>query len=242
METINNNSVNWVDFITATLLLIAFWFILNFLNRVLKKGDFLGNYQQSSASLVRNLLLIFEPLAIAVLVSIFILINPLFHGIIIGGIFIAGFLQVQNYLNGLVVRVDKSISINKEISVGNLAGIIYKIERLGLQLKTDQGLHFISYSSMLKEGYLLVSSEEIGGIYHLKIKPKTENDKAFSISHFMNLLLTSPYLDWNHKPELLPSGNEEGQILVRILVKEESHLHQLISLIKDWGYVCSIIN
>jgi hypothetical protein len=242
METIINNSFNWGDFLTATLVLVVIWFLLNFLGNILGRAPFLGKYQTTVVRSIKYLVLLFEPSAIAVLVSIFILINPLFHGLVFGWIFLTGFYQIQNYFNGLVVRFNNNLIFGKKLSSNNLTGIISKMDRSGIQLKTDQGLHFISYSNLLKEGYMLVSGEEIGGLYNLKITPFTKEDKTNQVSKLKNLIITAPYVDWNHKPEFKVSGEEGDHVTARILLKDESHLNQFIALINEWGYVCSTIN
>ncbi len=239
METIINNSFNWVDFLTATVILVIIWFLLKFLIRILGKAPFLGKYQPVVFRSIKYLILLFEPLALAVLVSIFVLINPLFHGLVFCWIFLTGFYQIQNYFNGLVVRFDNSISVGKNLSTNNLKGIISKMDRSGMQLKTEQGLHFISYSNMLREGYMLVSGEEIGGLYNLIITSSTNENIAYTMTKLKNLIITTPYIDWNHKPEFMFSGEEEEQVTARIVLKDESHLNQLIALINEWGYVCS---
>ena len=242
METIINNSFNWGDFLTATLVLVIVWFLLNFLGNIFDRAPFLGKYQTTVSRSIKYLVLLFEPLAVAVLVSIFILINPLFHGLVFGWIFLTGFYQIQNYFNGLVVRIDNSIAFGKKLSSNNLTGIISKMDRSGIQLKTDQGLHFVSYSNLVKEGYMLVSGEEIGGLYNLKITPFTKEDKTNQVAKLKNLIITAPYIDWNHKPEFNVSEEGGEQVTARILLKDESHLNQLIALINEWGYTCSILH
>ena len=45
----------------------------------------------------------------------------------------------------------------------------------------------------------------------------------------------------SHKPELFQDEAVANQIDAKVLIKEESHLHELIALIKEWGYHCKLV-
>jgi len=88
----------------------------------------------------------------------------------------------------------------------------------------------------MTDGYMLLSGEEVGGFYQLNIQPNEPDEKIDYSTQLLDLLTTTPYLDWNHRPQLLPSKDTSKTIKARVVVKEESHLHDLITLIQEWGY------
>ena len=240
MDTILNIKFTWGNFLTVGLSLVALYFVLQFAESILKRAYFLGRFQKAIKDLVHYILLIYEPLVIFVLSSAFVLLNPAFHGLIAGIVIIGGFNHLRNYLNGRIIQFDNAVALGNRLRTGSLQGIISQTGRLGLKLRTNKGLHFISYSQLLANGFLILAGDEIGGFYQLKVTPKELVEKRNNLLHLSDLLTTTPYLDWNHKPELSPSSSKPNQINVRISVIEESHLKDLVTLFNEWGYSCEI--
>jgi len=72
--------------------------------------------------------------------------------------------------------------------------------------------------------------------YHLRITPEDDEEPKAILSDVTHILISSPYLDGDHKPEISRSITNPGEINTKLLVKEESHLHDLISLLGEHGY------
>ena len=229
----------WGNWLTTLLALAVFYLLLRFLHKRLIGINFFGKHQSRVQRIIHAILLVFEPLAMLILGIGFILINPLYNGLALGLMLLAGFNHFRNYANGRIVLFDKNIKAGTKIATGNLSGIISKMGRLGLRLKNEKGVHFINYSKLMSEGYLLRSGEEIGGYYKLKIFPK-ENEKI-SREKIMDQLSAAPYLDWNIKPDLSFSKKKETQLNARVTVKEKSHLLDLLMLIEEWGYEAEVL-
>jgi len=240
MDTNLYTQFSWANFLTIAVVLFALYFFLQFIHQILERFNILGNFQKHLKKWIYHLLLVYEPLVLLILGSVFILVYPLFHGLLIGLLLLVGFPHVKNYMSGRIVQFDNAIGLGKQISTKDLKGMISNVGRLGLKLSTNKGLSFVSYSQLLANGYLLESGEEIGGWYNLKISPTEPKEKVDYGLQLMDLLATTPYLDWTHKPTLLTSNNTPHQIDARILIKEESHLYDLITLIEEWGYTCKI--
>ena len=235
-----NSQFSLGDFIVVTLALLVFYFLLRSANRLLSSGTFKKSWQTKVQQVVHYLLLVYEPLAIIVLVSAFILLNPLFDGLLIGLLLIAGFTHVRNYTSGWLILADSNMAIGKKLKTGSLQGIISKLGRLGLHLQTSEGIHYISYSKLQGQGYAMIAGEEIGGFYYLKITPQDDQKAGNHALRIMELLTSAPYVDRNHKPELLP--NKENSCLeARVLLKEETHLYELMGLIEEWGYKAAVL-
>ena len=241
MEKILNVKYTWGNWLLAAMVLLALYFLLRFIDKRLAKANFLGRRQDAVHRVIRSILLIYEPMALIVLGVGFVFINPMFHGLGLGLLLLAGFMHIRNYFNGRIVLFDKNIKIGAKLSSGGLSGVISELGRLGLRLKNNKGLHFINYSKLLADGYLLHSGEEVGGYYRLKIAAKEDANKAVSSEKIMDTLAAAPYLDWDYRPEVSFSEKNPEQLNVRVSVNEENHLHDLIALIKEQGYDAEVL-
>ncbi len=231
---------SWANFLTIAVILFALYFFLQFIHQILERFNILGSFRKHLKKWIYHLLLVYEPLVLLILGSVFILVHPTFHGLLMGLLLLVGFPHVKNYMSGRIVQFDNAIGLGKQISTQDLKGLISSVGRLGLKLSTNKGLSFVSYSQLLKNGYLLASGKEIGGLYKLKISPNEPKEKVDYVLQLMDLLATTPYLDWTHKPTLLVSNNTPHQIDAQVLIKEESHLRDFMTLIEEWGYTCRI--
>ncbi len=229
----------WGNWLTTLFGLAALYLLLRFLNKRLSRINFFGKYQNRVQRIIHTVLLVYEPLALLILGIGFVLINPTYNGLGLGLVLLVGFNHFRNYTNGRLVLFDKNIKKGNKIATGNLSGIISEMGRLGVRLKNEKGLHFVNYSKLLSEGYLLRSGEEIGGYHKLKIAPKEK--ETLSRDKIMDLLSAAPYLDWHYRPELSFPKKIEGHINARVSVKEKSHLLDLLALIEEWGYEAEVI-
>jgi hypothetical protein len=143
-------------------------------------------------------------------------------------------------MSGRILLLNQHISEGTILKIKTGEGIVTNMGRMGLDLQTNEGLHRVNYASILEDGYTLVASDEIGGFYQLRVSCDTDS-KINHATRLADLLATTPYIDWGHKPDVLSLDDAHKQIEIRVLIKEENHLHDLISLIKEWGYNCEII-
>lgn len=223
------------------LVLLGLYFVLQFLRRILNQSVFLGRFQRPAIKVVGYLLLVYEPLALIILASVFTLINPVFHGLIVALLLFIGFDQVRNYLNGRIIQANHNFSNGERIRSRDTEGVIFNMERLGLNLQTNEGLHHLSYTQLLTDGYTLLSGEEIGGFYQFVICSKDDKDKTNHLVHLRDLLASTPYIDWNHQPELIETDETPGQITTSLSLREESHLFEFMALVKEWGYSIKLL-
>ena len=230
---------SWSEFLFVGAVLFAIYFLLRVVQRFLGIRELFGRFQRPIKIVVLYFLLVFEPIVILLLSSAFLMINPIYHGLLLGLIMLFFYSHIKNYVNGRVMQFNASFTIGREIRTERLEGIIDKKDRLGLQIKTAKGVHFVSYSQLIKDSYMLLSGEDISGFYDLQIIPKEPNAKYNYEAKLIDFLSTVPYLDWNHKPEI--SINEDYEIKARVVVKDERHLHDLVKLIQGWNYSCKIL-
>jgi hypothetical protein len=242
-EALDQEYFNWWQFLLSSLLLLGLYCLLEFLNRVLTKYNFLGKYQTNVKGLVMHSLLIFEAVALLILGSGFVLINPFYHGILVVIVLAVGFNHLKNYFSGRIVQFDKSVIEGKRLKTYNSHGVIFKKGRFGLKLRTHKGVQFVNYSRLISDGYTLLTGIEVGGFYELEIQPKSFELKKDYLIVLRDLLTTTPYLDLSHKPQLEKVGDGESRvILARVEVKEESHLQDLVTLIKEQDFSCKVVS
>lgn len=229
---------NWFNFLFAALILVGGYAGLLALERLLKEVAIGRGWQAWLQRLLHYLLTLYEPIAVILLSVIFVFINPVVNGILLGLLVLAGFQHLRDYLSGRIVRLEHVIAPGKSLRSQGMQGMVSNLGVLGLQLKTSDGLHLIRYSRLLAEGYTLVSGEDSGGFYRLQVTPlPNKEDPKLGAVHLLDLLATAPYLDLNHQPEIRPDGENGKGMEASILLKEERHLYDLLPLMREWGYV-----
>lgn len=234
------NQFSWTGFLTLSIGLLGLYFILQAAYRLSQRTSILGRWQSRVIDRIRQTLLIYEPIALFLLVGAFILINPILHGILIAFLLLTGFSHLRNYISGRIILFETPNLRGKRMRTGGVEGIVAQAGRLGLQVETSEGLHSLYYSQIQANGYTLLAGEEIGGVFQLYIESKGEEKSIKNPVHLLDQLATAPYVDWNHKPELLHTYIDKEGVQVRIWVQEESHLYDLLSLIQEWGYQPSL--
>jgi len=227
----------WFNFIFAALILVGLYAGLIALDRLLKELIIGRRWQAWLQQLLHYVITLYEPVAAILLSVIFVFINPVVNGILLALLILSGFQHLRDYLSGRIVRLENVIKPGKSLRSQGIQGMVSNLGMLGLQLKTSDGLHLIRYARLLAEGYTLVSGEDSGGFYRLKVAPLPEKEEQkLGAVHLLDLLATAPYLDLNHQPEIRPASDDGKRMEASILLKEERHLYDLLPLMKEWGY------
>ena len=240
IEDIFNIDYNWVDLIFLSVVLVLVYMLLLFLRKIVFNISFLGGTRSFVRRALDIILILYEPLFILVIISAFVMIKPGIHGLIVGVLLVMGFNHIRNYFHGRLFMSDKSLKEGRRIRITNQEGIITEMGRMGLQVRSDDGLHYIPYHILVTEGYVMSSGEKIGGYYRLNITREESEPGHNYLSELSNILISSPYVDGDHKPEIERSIHSQDTIDVRLLVKEEQHLNDLIALLSEYGYQSKI--
>lgn len=240
MDSFYLGQYTWLNLLKLSILLIAIYFLLLLTKKLLPLANQRWNIAERLQTWVHLLILIFEPLSLVLIASYFILINPILHGIPIGLILLVGFGHLRNYFNGRIIQLTNRIKTGQKIKIQNLEGIVVAMKRLGLKIKTSKGIQDVGYSRLFQEGFMQLSGDDVGGYHYLNIYP-TEGQEVKNFSEkIMDFLATAPYLDHNHSLNIQSKPEGVPGVLSRVIVKEESHLNELLQLIKDNGYECKI--
>ena len=237
MENTIWTTVNWGGFLLTAFILAFIYLVLFVTQELTKHSSFSGRFKNRFKNLFRQIFVVFELLVAVILAGVFILINPILHGIIVLFLLLGSIPYIKSYISGRWIHFDRSITEGVELKIGKLQGVVTGMKRTKMYLQTSEGLQHLSYSRLLADGYTLLSGEEIGGFYHLELSPgETAKGIKNHRLHLLDLFATAPYVDWHHKPDLFQDDDDPNTVDARVLIKEESHLHELIALIKEWGY------
>ncbi|MBB4080690.1 hypothetical protein GGR28_003325 [Lewinella aquimaris] len=228
----------WTDLLFAVLLLYGSYALLLMVRDRLQKTKRAEGFRAGAYRIIAPFLLLYEPLTALVLTVIFVFIDPLLHGLLLLIVVVAGFSRLRDYLSGRIVLFNPLIGVGKRMRTDRHKGVISRIGRIGLYLQTGEGLHFINYTTLLTEGFSLITGKDIGGYYQLEM-PHPEGI-SHPLRHLADQLTTTPYLDRSFKPDLAFAGKDQQRIHARLSVREEKHLSELLTLFNEWGYPATI--
>lgn len=244
MENISSlieGTLSWTGFFTLVAVQVALFFLLRLADRVLVRVTAWGRLMRFIQQLVHYILLIYEPLAVILIASAFVWINPPFHGLMLALLLMLAFGHLRNYISGRLLLLNPIFAPGRRMSNGPTSGIITDIGRQGIALQTTEGLHFVRYAHLIASGYTIDPGDEIGGYFNLKISTTDKLNVSEPVLHFQDLLSSAPYIDRKYKPEINTNMGSDNNFQVKVLLQEENHLYELMSLIQEWGYDSKIL-
>lgn len=233
--------VSWLGLLSLGLGLLAFYFALRLAYRLMAGASVSSRLLTTGRRLLRSALFLYEPLAILAWSAFFVFINPALHSLLVGVLVLAGYPHIRNYVSGRLIRLGHAIVPGKKLRSGAVQGAVSKLGRLGLYLQADDGRHYLSYSHLWDDGYTLLSGEDVSGVFHLSVRRKEEEGSDDVEVQLMDILATTPYLDWNHKPEWATGGAYDERFELRVVLKQEAHLRELMQLLEELGYSCKVV-
>lgn len=243
MEHLFKLSTSWADLFIIGLGLLALRFILRWAYRLITYSPYWNQGSWLDGRLLRRMQILYEPLAIFILLGVFILIHPALHILLVGAFLLMSYAYARHYFAGRLMQLDSAVGEGKRLRTRGAEGVITRLEQLGLKLRTEHGIQFLNYSDLLREGYLLLSGEEIGGLYHLRLRPKEAAERKDHERFLLDLLAAAPYLDRTYSPQInLAEDGAKPVLEARVLLHDEKYLPDLLRLIQEWGYGSEIIH
>ena len=222
---------NWYQFILIVFILSAVYALLYFLKRIVRSVFFSRRVKFWLVNALDLIFIYYEPLAIIIGISLFVLINPLLHGLIVLLGILVGMQHFRNYFNGKIIQGKRSIELGQTIKVEDISGLIFEKGRLGLRVKSKDGLHYIPYEKLIRHGYVLSSGDKIAGLYHLNVS--SLEDSKITHHRLTEVLMSSPYVDEDYKPIIHRSPSDNNILDVTLSVKEESHIFELLTMLEE---------
>jgi hypothetical protein len=248
MEDLIASRISWLTWLLFCLLLVGGYFLLHYVERVLNRVSFQWVEQGPVREVMRIVVIVYEPAALLLVASSFFIVRPVSNGLILLLILLVSFAHIRNYFSGKLLAIQGSLDVGMRMRTGETHGRIAHLGRLGMRLQTNEGLHHIDYGKLQNQGFALLAGEEVGGLYRLRIRSaEGASGKKPDPRHLMDLLASAPFPEWTHTPEIYDGteqhDDEKGPYLdTQVLLKEEDHLHELIRLIKEWGYVSEVLH
>lgn len=221
---------NWDQFTKLIVILFGIYWFFKLLKKGLENTPIFSEFRNIALILLHKFLTLFQPLAFIIALSVFVFINPVLHGVIMGLVLIFGFLHLKNYLSGRLVLLDGTITPGKQITFHNIDGSISRCGHLGIQVMTGAGLHQISYSNLLSKGYTIAPDEPGSLACRLIVQQEGEKKPSESLK---DLLRSSPYIDSDYSLDI--ESNEMHHIIECRLYFPEN-LTELIETLKESGY------
>jgi len=106
---------------------------------------------------------------------------------------------------------------------------------LSIDIQTQKGIHNMSYQTLLDNGYTLSQGDKISRLYVIQMT-KSES-QSLSKTELLDRLANTPYIDWNTSPEIEINGVNKDQVSLRVVLRNKSHLDEVISLLHTWKYI-----
>lgn len=238
LRDILNIDYNWYHFLLLVLVSGLLYVALLFMKRVVENISISRNSKTRWRNTFDWIILYFEPVAVIIAISLFILIRPVFHGLIVGFILIIGLEHLKNYINGKIINSKGALQRGQVIRVKDVNGVITRQGKLGLHVKSEDGLHYIPYRLLVRNGYILSSGDRVGGLYQLNIR--CPNEAQHDRNRLMDILISSPFLDIDYRPVVQQSVQDDKILKAKLSVKEESHIFDLINMLRENDFIAEI--
>lgn len=182
-----------------------------------------------------NFLLIYEPLTLLILLSALIAVKPVIVAPLVIILLVISHKHWRNYISRSVVLINNRVKPQVQLISGQVEGKVIGLRRLGIEIQTQQGIHNISYQSLLDNGYTISEGERISRLYVLDmIIP--ENSKSDPSTFLMDHLANTPYIDWKTAPQIEVRGIDNDKVSLKIVLRDKSHLDEVVSLLHEWRY------
>ena len=207
--------------------------------RILKGLTWSTYFSESNAivinKVINNFSLIYEPMALLLLLSALIGVKPKMVLPIVVILLIISHKHWKNYISRTVVLMNKRINLGVHIHSGIIDGKVINFGRLGTEIQTQEGIHVMSYQALIDNGYTISEGDEISRLYTLQMR-STEDKNSEAASQLLDHLASTPYIDWNTSPEIEVDGIDKNNITLKVVLRDKSHLDEIISLLREWQY------
>lgn len=230
---------SWLFFFGTVVFLLLFYGLLLFLQRQVHQFPVTLKFKDRLSNTLRSFLLLYDLIFVVVTASVFILLNPVWHGLVILFLVSITFPLMRNYMIGRFLCFNPEFHQGKRITVGKDTGVINKMNRLGIYMITNNGMKYINYMILQERGFSLLTDSLMQEYCDLNISAREEDRSNLSAEMLLYKLMGVPYLDSEYRPTLI-ANNADLEFQIRVLIRKGNHRQELINLIKDWGYDCQL--
>lgn len=229
---------SWSFLFITIIFLLLLYMILQIAKRQVMRLSLSLRTKDTIHRFLHQFLLLYELIFGLITASVLLFINPIWHGTILAFVIVVTFPLLRNYVIGRFLCFDAEFQTGKRIIANDTRGVINRMNRLGIYLMTNHGMQYINYTHLQEKGFSLLTDslmEEYCDL-HITALPKTATQSAQTLLY---KLMSTPYLDEQYKPTLI-RDDDDSTFQVRVLIRKGNHRDELIDLIEDWGYTCTV--
>lgn len=183
---------------------------------------------------IRKARVAYEPLALLLGSIALICVNPVLHGVVVGGLMVLSWRSIRNYIDGQILQLTTPLRPGQEIILQPDGGTVLEMHPLTLVLQTEAGNRIIPYRQLREDGFTISRGARISGVHEYVLLP--ESDPTKQPDYLRNRLFNCPYLSWTQQPAIRVLDGEEPRYHVRLLLEDEQYAAGLRQLIREWGY------
>ncbi|MFK7798438.1 MAG: hypothetical protein AB8E82_13380 [Aureispira sp.] len=228
---------SWSSFLVMVLAGVLLYFLLSFLRKQISRLPLTFKAQDRWKNSLRQILLLYEFFFVLVVGSLFLLINPLWHGLIVFFLLLITFPLLRNYLVGRLLCFDRDFNTGKRINIKTIKGVINHLNRLGVYVNTNNGMQYFNYIQLQQEGFSIMTDSSMEEYCDLNIS--VPQGRSINAQSLLYQLMGVPYLDSGYKPILI-HNDSDTVFQIRVLIRKGNHRRELLQLIEDWGYQCQL--
>lgn len=226
---------SWAFFTMMVITGVLLYWLLVFMKTRVSKLSLPFKAERKWSNFLRQTLLLYELFYVVVIGSLFVLINPFWHGLILFFLLLITFPLLRNYLIGRLLCFDPDFATGKRIGVSGSKGVINHMNRLGIYVNTNNGMQYFNYKQLQRDGFSIMTDSSMEEYCDLNISVPEE--EATSAQQLLYKLMGVPYLDSGYKPILI-QNEADTAFRIRVLIRKGNHRRELLQLIEDWGYQC----
>lgn len=227
----------WLFFLSIAIAGVIIYLLLVLMKQQLSRLSLTFKAEDRWTNFLRQILLLYELFFVVVIGSLFILLNPLWHALIIFFLVLITFPLLRNYLIGRLLCFDQDFSTGKRISVASSKGVINHMTRLGIYVNTNEGMQYFNYKQLQEDGFSIVTDSSMEEYCDLNIN--VPDECSTNAQQLLYKLMGVPYLDSGYKPILIQ--NDTNTVFrIRVLIRKGNHRRELVQLIEGWGYQCQL--
>ena len=203
MNTLENMNT-WPGLFYVSAWLFALYWALKALHFTLRRSSGRTAIVKWGSVAVKQILILYKPIAVLIVVLDFLAINILVHGLFIVLVGALANAPIRTYVSGLLIRLNPLLRVGSVITINDFSGEVKRLMPMGMVVRTELGERFYSYSGIDRSGFTVNANDT--GQHRNTLILNTQHKK----SDILDLLFDNPLLNFGEPPSLRDGDyNEE---------------------------------
>lgn len=223
-------NLSWSDWVWLIVSLILIYFSISVLEYLLRQYLPARNLRESVSKVLRQIRLLFVPVAVIILLLCFIAINPLLHGFIVTALFVFGYKTGVQYVSGLAFVLRGDLKPGEKLLIEGKPEEIVRTHALGVELQGKSGVRFVPYNDIMNASYVIASPPQKGVETTIIFTNKDQKPSYRFYDEVRAVLFDAPYVDTFQKIKMQPVQGlkHKFEITCRLYAPLESSLMQML--------------